>query len=289
MHWQCRDRRLICDKIPLIMGILNVTPDSFSDGGRFTDTTAAISTAKQMLKDGADIIDIGGESTRPGAAKVDAQEELQRIAPVIEALAAETNAVISVDTSKAAVARETLKMGAHIINDVSALSGDAAMAEVVAEFRAGVVLMHMQGSPQTMQNNPCYHNITDEIYRYLETQIELAVSSGIPRENIAVDPGIGFGKTTEHNLMLLAKLSNLKKLGQPLLIGLSRKRFIGTLTGMPVEQRESGSLAGLACSVLNGANIMRVHDVRSSWQAARIAAAIRDPHNIDALQESTTC
>ncbi len=227
-----------------------------------------------MLQEGADIIDIGGESTRPGAVKVDAAEELDRIAPVIEALVAETDAVISVDTSKSAVARRTLELGAHIINDVSALSADADMAETVAEFNAGVVLMHMQGTPQTMQNNPCYDNIMEDICSYLESRIEFAISAGIDRQNIAVDPGIGFGKTTEHNLTLLAELGKLKKLGQPLLIGLSRKRFIGTLTGMPVEERKSGSLAGLACSVMNGADIMRVHDVGASWQAARIAAAI---------------
>jgi dihydropteroate synthase len=271
------------------MGILNITPDSFSDGARFTNTEAAISAAKQMLKDGADIIDIGGESTRPGADAVDAAEELRRVAPIVEALIAETDAVISIDTTKAEVAHETLKLGAHIINDVSALTADDAMIDTVGEFKAGSVLMHMQGTPRTMQNNPQYNNVTETVYSYLEQRIETVTSAGLARETIAIDPGIGFGKTTEHNLLLIANLKKLTKLQQPLLVGLSRKRFIGILTGMSVENRLSGSLAGLACSVLNGANIMRVHDVRPAWQAARIAAAVRCPENIDAATETAVC
>jgi len=289
MNWQCRNHKLKYDAYPLIMGILNVTPDSFSDGARFTNAEAAVTAAKQMLKEGADIIDIGGESTRPGAAAVDAAEELQRIAPVVEALVAETDAVISIDTTKAAVARKTLRLGAHIINDVTALTGDIAMVETIGEFNAGTVLMHMQGTPRTMQNNPQYNSVTEDVYNYLEQRIEAATAAGLARETIAVDPGIGFGKTTEHNLLLIANLEKFTKLQQPLLVGLSRKRFIGILTGMSVENRLSGSLAGLACSVLNGANIMRVHDVGPARQAARIAAAVRCPEKTGAAVEAAVC
>ena len=258
------------------MGILNLTPDSFSDGGRFTTIDSAVSAAKEMLDDGADIIDIGGESTRPGAAAVSENDELQRVMPVVEAIAAGTSAVISVDTSKAAVARATLERGAHIINDVSAMTSDPKMAAIIAEFNAGIVLMHMQGTPRTMQNNPTYHNVVTEVSEYLAQRINAAEADGIDRRNIAIDPGIGFGKTTEHNLLLLAQLSELKKHQLPLLVGLSRKRFIGTLNGTPVEDRLAGSLAGLTCAIVNGAHIMRVHDVAMSHRAAKIAAAVRD-------------
>jgi dihydropteroate synthase len=267
------------------MGILNVTPDSFSDGGQFADHAAAIAQAKQMLIDGADIIDIGGESTRPGAGPVDADEELRRVLPVIRALATETDAIISIDTSKATVARAALEAGAQIVNDVSAMSADPAMAATVAEFGAGVVLMHMQGTPREMQDNPQYDNVVSEICNYLQDRVSLAVAAGIAAEQIAIDPGIGFGKSTEHNLQILANLQQLTKIGQPLLVGLSRKRFIGILTESTVENRLSGSLAGLTCAVLNGAGIMRVHDVGPSWQAGRIAAAIRSETNEYALRE----
>lgn len=277
MNWQCRNKLLKCNPRPLIMGILNVTPDSFSDGGRFTDTTTAISKAKKMLAEGADIIDIGGESTRPGAAAVDAHEELERIAHVVETLATETDATISIDTTKAEVARKAMQLGAHIINDVSALTNDANMINVATEFNAGIVIMHMHGNPRTMQDNPHYNNVVDDVHNYLAERIHSLTTAGIAPETIAIDPGIGFGKTTKHNLMLLANLEKLTKLGHPLLVGLSRKRFLGIVTEIPVENRINGSLAGLACAVMNGANIMRVHDVESSRQAAMVAAAIRCP------------
>ncbi len=289
MDWQCRDRRLKCDVRPLVMGILNVTPDSFSDGGRFADTAAAVAAAKQMVAEGADIIDVGGESTRPGAMAVDAGDEQQRVIPVIEALADETAVVISVDTMKADVAREAMRNGAHIINDVSALTHDAAMVDVAGEFGAGVVLMHMRGDPRTMQSNPQYDDVVKHIREYLETRIEAVTTAGLKAETLAVDPGIGFGKTAEHNVRLIANLERFAELDRPVLVGLSRKRFLGMLTGAPVEQRGPASVAGLACSVLNGANIMRVHDVAEAAQAVRVAAAIRHPEVTDMLVELVTC
>ena len=279
MQWQCRNRQFECGNQTLIMGILNVTPDSFSDGGKFCEVDSALVAARNMLEEGADIIDIGGESTRPGAVAVDEQEELRRVLPVIEALVAETDAVISIDTSKARVAEAAMQAGAHIINDVTALRADENMGAVAAKFGAGVVLMHMQGTPRTMQNNPQYENIVDEVCNFLKQRLDAAVTMGISRENLALDPGIGFGKTTEHNLQLIAESKKIKKLGCPLLVGLSRKRFIGTVTGMSVEDRLAGSLAGLTCSILAGADIMRVHDVAPSHQAAAVADAIRDKKN----------
>ena len=271
------------------MGILNVTPDSFSDGGQFADPEAAVEAACRMIDAGADIIDIGGESTRPGAAAVDAEEEIRRVGTVVEMLAAKSNVVISIDTMKAAVAREALQRGAHVINDVSALTHDEGMVDVAGEFGAGVVLMHMQGSPRTMQQSPRYDDVVKEIRAYLEERIAFAIEAGLQQATLAVDPGIGFGKTNEHNIRLIAELKQFVELGQPVLVGLSRKRFLGMLTGAPVESREAGSLAGLTCSVLNGAHIMRVHDVEASLQAARIAAAVRCPKNTDALVESVAC
>lgn len=275
LRWRCRDKNLECTNHTLIMGILNITPDSFSDGGLFTDTATAISRAKQMLAEGADIIDIGGESTRPGAATVDAREELKRIAPVVEALVAETDAVISIDTTKAEVAREAMRLGAHIINDISALTNDAEMINIAGEFNAGVVLMHMSGTPRTMQDSPYYDNVVDEVHDYLAQRINAVTSAGLAPETVAIDPGIGFGKTTKHNLLLLANLETLIKLGHPVLVGLSRKRFLGIVTEMAIQDSLIGSLAGLACAVMNGANIMRVHDVEASSSAAKVAVAIR--------------
>jgi len=271
------------------MGILNVTPDSFSDGGRFADAAAAVAAAKQMVAEGADIIDVGGESTRPGALAVDDGDEQQRVIPVIEALADETDVVISVDTMKAGVAHEAMRNGAHIINDVSALTYDAAMVDVAGEFGAGVVLMHMRGDPRTMQSNPQYDDVVEHIREYLEARIEAVTAAGLKAETLAVDPGIGFGKTAEHNVRLIARLERFAELGRPVLVGLSRKRFLGMLTGAAVEQRGPASVAGLACSVLNGANVMRVHDVAGAAQAVRVAAAVRHPEMTDMLVESVTC
>lgn len=271
------------------MGILNITPDSFSDGGRFKDTAAVVDAGCQMLKAGADILDIGGESTRPGAAPVDTEAELQRVIPAVETLAKQTQAVISIDTQKAVVAREALRHGAHIINDVSALTHDPAMLDVAGEFGAGVVLMHMRGTPRTMQDAPVYENVTADVRDYLETRITVATGAGLLRETLAVDPGIGFGKTAEHNVKLIAELEQIASLNRPILIGLSRKRFLGQLTDTNVHNRLFGSVAGLACAVLNGAHIMRVHDVRASAEAARVAAAIRGSENPATRLESKTC
>ncbi len=288
MHWQCRNRTLNCDVRPLIMGILNVTPDSFSDGGRYPDADAAVAAARQMVADGADIVDVGGESTRPGAEGVNVDEEIRRVVPVIEALAAETDVVISVDTMKAPVADKAIACGAHIINDVTALTHDPAMVDVARDTGAGVVLMHMRGSPRTMQDDPRYDDVTEDIRQYLAARVEDAVDAGLNREALAIDPGIGFGKTAEHNVQLVAHLDRFTSLGRPVMVGLSRKRFVGMLTGAPVEGRLAGSLAGLSCSVLNGANVMRVHDVPESVQAARVAAAVRAPDKTNTLVEDAT-
>jgi len=271
MQWQCRDRILRLDGAPLTMGILNVTPDSFSDGGRYADLERALARGQAMLAEGAAIVDVGGESTRPGADPVGADEEAARVVPVIEGLAG-CGAAVSIDTTKAAVALAALAAGACIVNDVSACTADAAMAEVVAETGAGVVLMHMRGTPRTMQAAPLYEDVVDEVREYLAERVAAVGAAGVARQAIAIDPGIGFGKTVAHNLALLA---NLDRLGDcPLVVGLSRKSFLGVLTGREVDERLAGSLAGLACAVWQGAQVLRVHDVRASVDAAAVAAAI---------------
>jgi len=289
MDWQCRDRKLVCDVRPLVMGILNVTPDSFSDGGRFADVAAAVAAAKRMVAEGADIIDVGGESTRPGAEAVGADEELRRVAPVIEALAGETDVTISIDTMKAQVAREAIRHGAHIINDVSALTHDEAMPDVAGESGAGAVLMHMRGDPRTMQHDPQYEDVVGYIREYLEARIAAAMAAGLTKGTLAVDPGIGFGKTAQHNVLLVAQLERLTSLERPVLAGLSRKRFLGMLTGCDVTDRVTASVAGAVASVLNGAHIVRVHDVAETVQAMRVVAAIRCPEKTDELVESVAC
>lgn len=257
------------------MGVLNVTPDSFSDGGQFLDRDAAVDRAEQMLADGADIIDVGGESTRPGAAEVPLAEEMDRVIPVVEAVSARTGAVVSIDTTKAEVARAACEAGAVIVNDVSALRFDPKMAEVVAEYQAGVVLMHMLGSPRTMQTNPTYADVVAEVRQALLGWAQQAQSAGILRESIALDPGIGFGKTVEHNLSLLRATGDLCSDGYPLLIGASRKSFIGVTLDVPVEQRLYGTGAVVAWSVAQGAAVVRVHDVREMVQVVRMTEAIR--------------
>jgi dihydropteroate synthase len=274
LTWLCRDRRLALERRPLIMGILNVTPDSFSDGGRYFDRAAAVAQGRRMAEAGADILDIGGESTRPGARPVAVEDECERIVPVVRALARETGAVLSVDTMKAAVAREALSAGAHIVNDVSALTHDPAMAGTIREFGAGAVLMHMRGEPRTMQQDPRYGNVVRDIAAYLAARLEAAAAAGLRRETLAVDPGIGFGKTPEQNVALLAALGDFVGLGRPVVIGLSRKSFLGLLTGRTVDERLAGSLAGLAFSVLNGAHVMRVHDVEESCDAVKVLAIL---------------
>lgn len=279
--WRCRDRRLALGREPRIMGILNVTPDSFSDGGRHDSVEAAVRHALVMACDGADIIDIGGESTRPGAAPVVAEEEIRRVVPVVESLVRAFSAwpgeapLLSVDTRKAVVAERALAAGVAIVNDVTALTGDPGMAEVVRRAGAGVVLMHMRGTPAMMQEHPVYADAPREIAAYLGDRVRALVGAGLDPATLAVDPGIGFGKTVDHNLQLLAQLDALLALGRPVVVGLSRKSMLGRVTGRGPSERLAASLAGLAVSVWQGAHVIRVHDVRESVDAARVAAAVR--------------
>jgi len=270
-----RWRELNPDGRVLIMGILNVTPDSFSDGGRFLSPDAAVERALAMEKEGADIIDVGGESSRPGAEPVPVEEELRRVLPVLERLRGKLRIPISIDTTKAEVAEAALRAGASIVNDISALRFDPAMAPLVAKFGAGLVLMHMLGTPKTMQQAPHYEDVVTEVRDFLAERAQYAQSQGIPREAIAVDPGIGFGKTVEHNLELLRRLPELVELGFPVLVGPSRKSFIGAILGLGVEERLEGTLAACAVAVVRGANILRVHDVKEVRRAADLALHLR--------------
>jgi dihydropteroate synthase len=255
-----------------VMGVLNVTPDSFSDGGEFLDADRAVAHARQMVAAGASIIDIGGESTRPGALPVSAEEQLRRVLPVIQQLPGLT---ISIDTTQAAVAEQALAAGARIVNDISALRGDARMADVVRECGAAVVLMHMQGAPLTMQQEPRYDDAVREVREFLAERIAFAEDRGVKRTQIAVDPGIGFGKTVEHNLRLLAQLEQLAGLGCPIVVGASRKSFIGKLLGREPHERLPGSLAVAAWAVGHGANVVRVHDVAETVDVVRMIETIR--------------
>jgi dihydropteroate synthase len=257
----------------MVMGIVNVTPDSFSDGGSFLRPEVAAEHARRLLDAGADILDVGGESTRPGAEPVSEDEELRRVMPVIEALA-NSGALLSIDTMKAGVARRAVAAGAHIVNDVSALTADQDMARAVRDARAGVVLMHMRGSPRTMQAAPRYGDVVGEVSSFLRERLRELEEAGIAREAMAVDPGIGFGKTVEHNLALLAGLRTLARLGRPVVVGCSRKRFLGEVTGRAVGERLAGSLAAAAVAVFLGAHVVRVHDVAESRDAALVAAAV---------------
>lgn len=275
-NWLCRNRTLHFQRQPLIMGILNATPDSFSDGGRYATPPAAATRARELADHGADIVDIGGESTRPGAEEVPATEEIARILPALQALAGHQSVALSVDTRKASVARAALDAGAHIINDVSALTHDPDMAHLIASSGAGVILMHMRGNPQTMQNQPHYTDVVQEVAEYLGLRIQAAVDAGIPRAAIAIDPGIGFGKLLEHNLALLANLHVFTTLGVPVVLGASRKSFLATLTGRTTDNRLAGSLAAAVRAADRGANVLRVHDVRETVDAVRVALAIRD-------------
>lgn len=255
-----------------IMGIVNVTPDSFSDGGKYYDPDKAIEHAHKLISDGADIIDIGGESTRPGAKTVPEKEELERILPVIKAIS--NKCVVSVDTRKSNVAKVALRNGAQIINDISALRYDKKMADVISYYKAGVVLMHIKGTPLTMQKNPQYNDLLYEVLEYLKNSIEIAREAGILTDRIIVDPGFGFGKTLKHNLDLLKNLKTFKALGCPILAGTSRKSMIGEILNMPEEERLFGTAATIAVAILNGANIIRVHDVAEMKQVAQITDAI---------------
>jgi len=257
------------------MGVLNVTPDSFSDGGLYADKSAAVRRATQMVEEGADLIDVGGESTRPGADPAALPEELDRVVPVISEVADQTGVAVSVDTTKSEVARAAIDAGAQIVNDVSALRFDPEMAEVVAESGAGLVLMHMLGEPRTMQDNPTYGDVVAEVRAALLDWAEGAESQGIQPDRIVIDPGIGFGKTANHNLRLLKSIGSLTDAGYPVMVGPSRKSFIGTTLDLPVDDRLEGTTAVVAWVVAAGARIVRVHDVREITRVVRMVEAIK--------------
>ena len=261
----------------LVMGIVNVTPDSFSDGGKFFSPEVAISHASKLITQGADIIDIGGESTRPGAEQVSESEELKRVIPVIEKIRTDNPTIlISIDTTKASVAKHAVEAGADIINDVSGLSFDNNMIGIVESFNIPVVIMHMKGNPQNMQLNPEYKDIVNEILDFFKMKIKIAIQSGINRSMIILDPGIGFGKTVEHNFELLSRLNEFNVLELPIMIGPSRKSFIGITLDLPPEDRIEGTAAAVSAGVMNGASIVRVHDVKSMKRVVRIIEKVRN-------------
>ena len=256
-----------------IMGVLNVTPDSFSDGGKFLKTEDAVAHAKQMADDGADFIDVGGRSSRPGSEEISVDEELSRVIPVITALKNELKIPVSVDTYRSQVADEALSSGAHIVNDISAFNFDSAMPKVVAKHKASCILMHIKGSPKNMQKNPVYEDLMAEVLLYFENAVWKAIISGI--DQLIVDPGIGFGKTTEHNLTLIKYMYEIKKLDCPVMIGVSRKSLIDNIAHADINNRLSGTIALNTISILNGVNILRVHDVKEAVQASRIIDAYK--------------
>ena len=261
--------------LPAVMGVLNVTPDSFSDGGRFAGRDAALRQAEAMARDGAAIIDVGGESTRPGAADVPEQEELDRVIPVVEAVVSAVDVAVSIDTSKAAVMRGAVNAGAAMINDIRALRGDGALA-AAAELQRPVCLMHMQGQPRTMQQAPEYGDVVADVGNFLDDRLRACVAAGLAEDLLIVDPGFGFGKTPRHNVELLANLRQLRSLGRPVLVGLSRKSTLGALTGRDVDERMPASIAAAVIAVIQGAHIVRAHDVAETVDALRVAAAVID-------------
>ena len=271
---RCRDRSLVLSGTPKIMGVLNVTPDSFSDGGKYASVERAVERGREMAEKGADIVDVGGESTRPGSAVIPAEVERERVIPVIRALASVTDALLSVDTTKAEIASQAIAAGAHIVNDTSALAGDTEMAGVVRDSGCGVVLMHRRGSPLTMQVSPSYGSLFDEILDELSERVASAKAAGIPEDRILVDPGIGFGKRLEDNLALHRYLPDMRNLGYPIVFGPSRKSFLGTVTGREPGDRIYGTAASVASAVLGGAHVLRVHDVEAMRDVIRVASAL---------------
>jgi len=269
-----RGRRLILGPRTLIMGVVNVTPDSFSDGGRFGDTAAAVEHGLRLIDEGADILDVGGESTRPGTQAVSVSEELARVIPVIERLTRFNSIPVSIDTSKVQVAKEALAAGASIVNDITGFHADASIARVAAEFGAAAVVMHIKGTPRTMQEKPVYGDLIGEIKAYLNESIRIGGENGLPAEKIIIDPGIGFGKTVSHNLEIMARLAEFTSLARPILVGTSRKSTIGVITGKPVNQRVFGTAATLALCIRNGAQIVRVHDVAAAVDVVKMTDAI---------------
>jgi dihydropteroate synthase len=268
------DRVLPTSTRCLVMGVLNVTPDSFSDGGRYLDHRAAVAHGLSMAAEGADLLDVGGESSRPGAVYVDERTELDRVLPVIEALAAATDVPISIDTRKAAVARAAIEAGAGVVNDVSAGRDDPDLLAVAADAEAAVVLMHMLGTPPTMQDDPRYTDVVAEVERFLADRCQAAEAAGVPHDRLVVDPGIGFGKRDEHNYALLADLARFTRLGHPVLVGTSRKGFIGRALGLPQHERLEGTAATVVWAVERGARIVRVHEVRHMVRTVRMTEAL---------------
>jgi len=269
-----KDRLIEFPDRPLLMGVVNVTPDSFFDGGRYLDVESAVAHAVRLVVEGADLLDVGAESTRPGAEIVNEAEECRRAIPVVAAIARAVTVPISIDTSKAVVAREALYAGAVLVNDVTALRGDPAMVDVVASVGAGIVLMHMQGTPRTMQRAPHYDDVIGEISEFFEERIRFAEAHGIVRRQIILDPGIGFGKLLVHNLTLLAQLRSFEQFECPLLVGVSQKAFLGQLVDRPVQERQWATAAAVAMAVDRGAGILRVHDVKTMRDVVQVAAAI---------------
>lgn len=263
--WLCNKNRE-----PLIMGILNVTPDSFSDGGKYNNSQKAIDRASKMEDEGADIIDIGGESTRPGAEQVDIKEELNRVIPVIEGVRQNSNIIISIDTYKSVVADKAISAGANIINDVSGLRFDNNMAHIASEAKVPIIVMHMLGNPQNMQNDPFYSNLMEELITFFKERVEVLISNGINPKNIILDPGIGFGKTVEHNFTIIRELNRIVDLGFPVLIGPSRKSFIGNTLNLPPEDRIEGTAAAVTAAIMNGSRIVRVHDVKEMLRVVKV-------------------
>lgn len=256
------------------MGILNITPDSFYKKSRLTSLDDALNKAEKMVHEGADILDLGGESSRPGSKPISVDEELRRVLPVVKSIIKKFNVPVSVDTYKSSVAKTVLDEGASIINDISGLQFDPNMAKTIASTNAGVIIMHISGEPQTMQKNPSYKNLMKEIKSYIEEGINKAISSGIPGDRIIVDPGIGFGKNFFHNIIILKRLKELKTLKQPVLLGLSRKSFIGKILDLPAEERLEGTLAASVIGIINGAQILRTHDIKETRRAVAVAEAI---------------
>lgn len=274
--WRVGNQCLQTGRFPLVMGIVNVTPDSFSDGGQLADSAAAVAHALQLIEHGADVIDIGGESTRPGAAPVAVEEELRRVIPLVEQLAQRTETLLSIDTTKAEVARQALRAGARIVNDISGLAFDPQMPAVCAEAEAAVICMHIQGTPQTMQADPRYGDVVSEICDYFEQRLAELESRGIPRERIVLDPGIGFGKTAGHNLEILSHISRFRELGRPVCVGHSRKRFLKKLLGRAVDERSMGSVGISLALAAQSTDILRVHDVAATWDALLAWRAVMD-------------
>ena len=267
--WLSNDNRK-----PLIMGILNVTPDSFSDGGRYDNSLKAVAHAIKMEEEGADIIDIGGESTRPGATPIDIEEELERVIPVIEGIRKKSNIIISIDTYKSIVAEKAISAGANVINDISGLRFDENMVHVASETQVPVIVMHMLGNPQNMQIDPFYSNLMEELISFFQDRVDVLISNGINKNHIILDPGIGFGKTVEHNFTIIRELSRIVDLGFPVLVGPSRKSFIGKTLSLPPEDRIEGTSAAVTAAIMNGSRIIRVHDIKEILRVIKVAEKI---------------